>query len=94
MNLIYSNSVNTRNYSVQSRRRFRRNEGSDEDSDYGPVKEPAKPFAKNLGGNCEDLNSSSVKRLVQRRRFCSDDYLGLDFEGEPATYSAGNCGEG
>ncbi|KAG2677349.1 hypothetical protein I3760_12G093500 [Carya illinoinensis] len=40
------------NYSVQSRRRFRRNEGSDEDSDYGPVKEPAKPFAKNLGGNC------------------------------------------
>ncbi|KAG6685091.1 hypothetical protein I3842_12G094600 [Carya illinoinensis] len=52
VNLINSNSVNTRNYSVQSRRRFRRNEGSDEDSDYGPVKEPAKPFAKNLGGNC------------------------------------------
>ncbi|KAG6636836.1 hypothetical protein CIPAW_11G138600 [Carya illinoinensis] len=62
VNLTNSNGryVNTRNYSVQSRRRFRRNESSesdDDDSDYGPVREPAKHFAKNLAKLVGQRNS-------------------------------------
>ncbi|KAG2681232.1 hypothetical protein I3760_11G134800 [Carya illinoinensis] len=94
VNLTNSNGryVNTRNYSVQSRRRFRRNESSesdDDDSDYGPVREPAKHFAKNL-----------AKLVGQRNRFCRDDSSprddesGSDFEGESSKYFSGNSSWG
>lgn len=93
VNLTNSNGyANTRNYSVQNRRRFRRNESSeseDDDSDYGPVREPAKPFAKNL-----------AKLVGQRKRFCRydssprDDESGSDLEGESSKYFSGNSSWG
>lgn len=95
-------SMNARNYSVQSRRQFRRNESSesedddDDYSDYGPVTKPTKLFAKNLAGNRGGINSKNAKILGRRRGFCredrspSDDESGGDFEGESAKYFAGN----
>ncbi|XP_059444540.1 probable DEAD-box ATP-dependent RNA helicase 48 [Corylus avellana] len=85
------NSVNERNYSVQRRRRFRRNgssESSDDDSDYRPVvSEPVRPFARNLAGNRNDTNSKNAKFCRDNESSGSDD---SGFKGESKRYFAGN----
>ena len=100
-----SNYAQTRNYSVQSQRRFQRNESSSDEEDSNSVlkENSARPVIRNFVSNTRSVNNKNVDDYVNnkkmsprsRRKFwrdessSSDNDSDLDSSGEPANYLRG-----